>query len=198
MSPEMLVADCAMPPEADTMHSSLQQAYDAIDAATRGLSEEQMRRHPEGKWDIAAILEHLSLTYTSTSRVMSKCLVAGKPLATSATFQNRIARMLVVNLSYIPSGRKAPKQVVPAGIGGIEARDVIKINLRTMDEDLTACEERFGAQVKVADHAILGPIPISEWRKFHLLHTLHHMKQVHALIQAYPNSAPQNAVAAKG
>ena len=177
------------------MHSSLQQAYDTIDAATRGLSEEQMRRHPEGKWDIAAILEHLSLTYTSTSRVMSKCLVAGKPLATSASFRNFIARTLVVKLSYIPSGRKAPKQVVPTGMGGIEARDAIKTNLVKMDEELAACEERFGAQVKVADHAILGPIPISEWRKFHLLHTMHHMKQVHALVTAYHNGARESAVA---
>jgi hypothetical protein len=179
------------------MHSSLQQAYDAIDAATRGLTEEQMRRHPEGKWDIAAILEHLSLTYTSTSRVMSKCLVAGKPLATSASIRNRIARLLVVDLSYIPSGRKAPKQVVPTGIGGVEARDAIKTNLKTMDEDLAACEERFGAEVKVADHAILGPIPISEWRKFHLLHTLHHIKQVKLLVAAYAGDAPGSAVAAK-
>lgn len=156
-----------------------------------------MRWHPEGKWDIAAILEHLSLTYASTSRVMSKCLVATKPLATSANFRNRIARMVVVNLSYIPSGRKAPKQVMPAGIGGIEALDAIKTSLKKMDEDLAACEERFGAQVKVADHVILGPIPISEWRKFHLLHTLHHMKQVHALIAAYSSAARKIAVKVK-
>jgi hypothetical protein len=179
------------------MHPSLQQAYDAIDAATNALSEEQMRLHPEGKWDIAAILEHLSLTYTSTSRAMSKCLNAGKPLATSANLKNRIARMFVVNLSYIPSGRKAPRQVVPAGMSGTEAREAIKSNLKKMDEDLRACEERFGERVKVADHAILGPIPICEWRKFHLLHTLHHMKQVHALIQTYSMTTPNSAIAAR-
>jgi hypothetical protein len=128
---------------------------------------------------------------------MWKCLNAGKPLATSANFKNRIARMFVVNLSYIPSGRKAPRQVVPAGMRGTEARDAVKSNLKKMDEDLAACEERFGDRVKVADHAILGPIPICEWRKFHLLHTLHHMKQVRALIQTYSMTTPESAIAAR-
>ena len=80
---------------------------------------------------------------------------------------------------------------------GTEARDAVKSNLKKMDEDLAACEERFGDRVKVADHAILGPIPICEWRKFHLLHTLHHMRQVRALIQTYSMTTPESAIAAR-
>jgi hypothetical protein len=54
-----------------------------------------------------------------------------------------------------------------------------------MDQALAQCEERFGKKVKIADHPVLGPIPIAGWRKFHLLHTRHHMKQIDTLTSAY-------------
>jgi glutathione S-transferase len=167
------------------MDSQLQKAYDAIQAATSELTEAQMRQHPPGKWDTAAILEHLALTFSSTARVMSKCIAEGKPLGTSSTLKHHVARMFVVRFSYIPTGRKAPKQVVPAGISGNEARELIKANLRNMDKALTQCEERFGSSVSIADHPVLGPIPVKHWRRFHLLHTLHHMKQVRGLVQEH-------------
>ena len=39
------------------MHPATKQIRDAIANATDGLSEEQMRQHPEEKWDAAAILD---------------------------------------------------------------------------------------------------------------------------------------------
>jgi hypothetical protein len=164
------------------MNSQLQKAYDAIEAATAKLTEAQMREHPPGKWDTAAILEHLALTFGSTARVMSKCIAEGKPLGTSSTLKHHVARIFVVRFSYIPTGRKAPKQVVPAGMRGSESRELIRTNLIRMDESLNECEERFGPSAKIADHPVLGPLPVKYWRKFHLLHTLHHMKQVRGLV----------------
>jgi hypothetical protein len=167
----------------EIMDSQLQKAYDAIDSATAQLTEEQMRLHPPGKWDTAAILEHLALTFSSTARVMSKCMAEGQPSATSSTLKNHVARLLVVRFSFIPEGRKAPKQVMPAGsMSGNEARELIKANLRMMDRVLTDCEARFGSSTPVANHPVLGGIPVKHWRKFHLLHTLHHMKQVRGLV----------------
>jgi hypothetical protein len=163
------------------MHPTTKRIRDAVANCTECLSESQMRQHPEGKWDTAAILEHLALTYGSTARVMQKCLKEGRPLATSASFRHRVARILVLRFGYIPYGRKSPKQVAPSGIGGKEALDLITANLEKMDQAFAACEQRFGGKVKIADHPVLGPIPISGWRKFHVLHTLHHMKQIDAL-----------------
>src|SRR5579872_5065651 len=111
------------------MHPTTKQIRDAVANSTEGLSESQMRQHPEGKWDTAAILEHLAPTYGSTARVMQKCMREGKPLATSATLKHRFARGLVLRFSYIPTGRKAPKQVVPSGVGAREARELIFSNL---------------------------------------------------------------------
>ena len=169
------------------MHPTTQQIREAIAQAIDGLSEEQMREHPEGKWHTAAILEHLAMTYGSTARVMQKVMTTGKPLATSPTFKHRAGQFLILTCSYVPSGRKAPKQVVPSqSLSGKEARELIFTTLEKMDEALAQCEHRFGSKVKIADHAVLGAIPISGWRKFALVHTRHHMKQIENLKRTYP------------
>ena len=175
------------------MHPISAQIREAVANSIDGLSESQMRLHPEGKWDTAAILEHLALTFGSTARVMQKCVREERPLATSATLKHRLARGVVLRLSFIPGGRKAPKQVVPAGIGAKEARELIFANLAKMDEALAQCEQRFGSKVKIADHPVLGPIPIGGWRKFHLLHTRHHMKQIEALTRVSREQSSQQS-----
>src|SRR6185312_3469479 len=91
------------------MHPLTEKIREAIATTTEGLTEEQLRRHPEGKWDSASILEHLALTYGGTARVMEKCVREGRPLATSPTVRHLAAQLLVLRFSYIPGGRKAPE-----------------------------------------------------------------------------------------
>jgi glutathione S-transferase len=178
------------------VHPITKQIRDAIANATEGLSETQMRQHPEGKWDTAAILEHLAMAYGSTARLMDKCIGEGRPLATAATFKQRVGRVIVLGFSFIPGGRKAPERVVPTlSVGGKEALQMIFANLEKMDQALARCENRFGSKVDVADHLVLGPIPVDGWRKFHLLHTRHHMKQIDAIRRDF-GVAQQNVAAA--
>jgi|SRR5690242_9243027 len=174
------------------MHPVTQQIQQAISEATQGLSESQMRQHPEGKWDCAAILEHLALTFGSTARVMEKCLREQRTLATSCSTKFRIRQLVVLGLSYIPGGRTAPERVTPKGISGREALELIFANLAKMDQALAQCEERFGSKQKIADHPVLGPIPITGWRKFHLLHTRHHMKQIEQRSRGGQKAVAQN------
>jgi glutathione S-transferase len=172
------------------MHPTMNQIRDAIANCTHGLSEVQMRKHPEGKWDTAAILEHLALTYSSTARVMQKCLAAGHPTAGSPTLQHRMRCLVVLKLNFIPRGREAPKHVVPSlAMSGQEARELIFSNLESMDKVFAECEQSFGGTIKLADHPVLGPISLSGWRKFHLLHTRHHVKQIDAVVRAHPARA---------
>lgn len=177
------------------MHPTTKEIRDGIVNSIEGLTEAQMREHPEGRWDTAAILEHLALTYGSTARLMQKCLKEQRCLVTSPNFQQRVAKTLVLTFSYIPSGRKAPERVAPAGISGKEASELLFANLQQMDEAFAQCEERFGSKAKVAHHMVLGPIPISGWRKFHVLHTRHHIKQIDALTRTYARSRGNAAAA---
>jgi hypothetical protein len=50
-----------------------------------------------------------------------------------------------------------------------------------MDGNIARCEEKFGSRLKLLDHPILGPLTGAQWRKFHLVHGLHHVKQIKRL-----------------
>lgn len=163
------------------MDSTLQRARDAIEAATRGMNAEQLMQHPEGKWSAAGILEHLSITFGGTARLMRKCLEGGKPLASAPTLKQRLAALVVTGLGYFPTGRPAPEFTQPKGLSGGAALQAIRDNLVAMDQALAECEQRFGTEVKIADHVVLGPLAIPQWRRFHWVHTRHHMKQIERL-----------------
>lgn len=167
------------------MHPTTKQIRDAVANSTDGLSEHQLRLHPDGKWDSAAILEHLALTFGTTANLFQKILREGRPLATSPTLKHRAAQLCVLGFGYIPSGRKSPRRVEPTGLSGREATELIFANLEKMDLAFTECQRRFGEKVKIADHPALGPIRLSGWRKFHLLHTRHHMRQIDELTAIY-------------
>lgn len=53
------------------MDSYLERLHEAITSAIYGITTEDLRRHPEGKWSTAEVLEHLYLTYSGTMKVSS-------------------------------------------------------------------------------------------------------------------------------
>lgn len=161
------------------MNPILQEAFDAIQSATEGMTEEQLLFHPEGKWCSAEVLEHLSLSYSGTAKVMDKCLKEGKPLGGRPTLKQRLQHFVVLDIGYFPSGRKAPKHVVPSGgIGGKAAVEQIFADFKRMAERHAECEKKFGNSGPIADHPVLGPLDALQWAKFHRVHALHHMKQI--------------------
>ena len=89
----------------------------------------------------------------------------------------------MIRLNYIPPGRKAPERIVPKGISPAEARQAIRTNLAEVDGIINDCEKRFGSRTIVMMHPSLGPLTVKEWRKFHCVHTLHHMRQVRRMRQ---------------
>ena len=174
------------------MDSTLQRTLHAIEAATRGMSAEQLERHPEGKWPAAGILEHLSITFSGTARLMRKCLDDGKPRGSSPLLKHRLFAFLVIALGYFPSGRQAPEFARPKGLSAEDSMRSIRGSLRDMEQALAEGQQRFGPKVKVADHFALGPLSIPQWRRFHWVHTRHHMKQIERLREpgvAQPPSA---------
>ncbi|MGH9601945.1 MAG: DUF1569 domain-containing protein [Terriglobales bacterium] len=163
------------------MDPQLQRVLDAIDTATRGMSGPQLAAHSEGKWSSAEILEHLSITFGSTARALDKALASGEPKISPATMYQRGAALLVATIGYFPPGRQAPEFTRPKGMDGETALRTIRENLVAMDAAITRCEERFGRSRKIATHPVLGPLNVPQWRKFHLVHTRHHMKQIDRL-----------------
>ena len=97
------------------MNSVLYQLANQIAHETEELTADQLRWHPEGKWSIAEILEHLALTYSGTKLAFDRCLQSGKPSAGVPTAQDRVRAFVVITLGYMPGGREAPAGTRPKG-----------------------------------------------------------------------------------
>lgn len=160
------------------MDSYLERLQQAIAAATSDMSSEQLQRKVGGKWSAAEVLEHLYLTYTGTQKAFERCLKAGKPLAGTPTFKQRVSATAVTEFGYFPKGRKSPDPVTPKGMSAEEVVAVIGPQIAAMDRAIAQCEERYGSRIKVLDHPVLGPLTTRQWRKFHLIHGRHHVKQI--------------------
>ncbi len=160
------------------MDSRLEKLKQSLESAVEGMSSEQLSWHPPGKWCAAEVLEHLYLTYAGTIEGLEKVIRSGKPLATRASMGQRLLTFVAVGLGYTPPGLKAPAMVQPRGLSVEKVRNEIGAKLAAMDAIIAQCEARFGRQVKLRDHPILGPLTAPQWRKLHLVHGRHHLKQL--------------------
>ena len=160
------------------MDSYLRHLQEEIAAATIGLSNVELTRRTDGKWSVAEVLEHLYLTYTGTQKGFERCLKAGKPLTTASTVKQRVSVVLITRLGYFPKGRKSPDRVLPQGMPAEKVVADVGPQIAAMDKLIAQCEERYGPRTKILDHPVLGPLTARQWRKFHLLHGRHHLKQI--------------------
>ena len=163
------------------MDSRLQRLQEEIAAAVAGLSTEQLSWHPPGKWCAAEILEHLYLSYTGTVKGFERVARAGKPLGSSQSWKQRRQTLIVVGLGYMPPGRQAPQVARPRGVPRETVLAEIAPKIAEMNDMIALCEEKLGSRSKLLDHPILGPLTAPQWRKLHLVHGLHHLKQIRRL-----------------
>ena len=160
------------------MNRFLQRAHDALETAAGRLTLEQLTARPQGKWTIGEILEHLSLTYSHTAAGARRALTEGRPIPRPASLRSRFRAFFVVECGYIPTGIESPKIVVPVGIDPSTALPLAMDRLREMDRTLTEAAERFGTRRKLMSHPIIGPLNVRQWRRFHWVHTRHHVRQI--------------------
>jgi len=180
------------------MANELEQARELIDRAVSGMTEEQLLFHPGEKWCSANILEHLALAFSGTVKGMQRVVEAGKPLGGRRSLRDIALQTGLLTLGYFPTGRTAPKMVTPScTLGGLEALAMIRENLQSMAAKLDEVEKQFGTSRRILDHPILGPLTLPQWRKFHLVHARHHMKQIDQLRGAQSERSAVGAVASR-
>ena len=149
-----------------------------LESAVQGMSSEELSWHLPGKWSASEVLEHVYLTYTGTIKGLERVMTSGKPLSTKASMTHRLLTFVVVGLGHMPAGRKTPAVAQPRGLPTEQVRKEIGAKLVAMDAIIAECEARFGRQVKLLDHPILGPLSAAQWRKLHVVHGRHHEKQL--------------------
>ena len=116
-------------------------------------------------------------------------LERGKPLGSKPTWKNSARALVVLGFNYLPKGREAPPHARPRGLPQEKVLAEILPKITEMDELLAGCAARFGRRIKVLDHPFLGPFSVDQWRKFHLVHGLHHVKQIRKLRSAMSQAA---------
>jgi hypothetical protein len=160
------------------MHTDLQNALDAIDAATRGLTPEQIANPVPGKWSVAQVLEHLALACSRGAHAARKAVEAGRPTVTAPRLRQIAARTLVVDVGYFPRVR-APRGVVPSTDPNPQAAlAAARASLADIDVALDEAAARFGEHAPLFDHPYFGGMSAAQWRRFHRRHTLHHVAQI--------------------
>jgi Protein of unknown function (DUF1569) len=165
------------------MHRHLDKLQRALISAVGGMTPEQLRGHVPGKWSAAEVLEHLYLTYTGTIKGFER-VAAGQHFPSKPTWRHRTRRFVVLTLSHIPAGREAPANTRPRGLAPEKIAAEIGVKIAEMDEVIARCERNLGTG-RLLDHPILGPLRAEQWRKFHLVHGLHHVKQIRRLRESF-------------
>lgn len=150
--------------------------------ATRGVSPGALLQAPAGKWNSAQILEHLLLSYTATTKGLLRTMDAGQPQRGRPDFKQRMRRFYVLVLARFPAGIEAPQHTVPRREPDKEPLRRFSDALVAMDATLADAEKRFGANTRLLNHPVLGPLTAQEWRRFHQVHGRHHLKQIIARI----------------
>lgn len=162
------------------MDRPLERLRQEIETAVEGMTAERLNWHPVGKWSAAEVLEHLYLTYTGTIKGFERVAAAQRALCSKPTWTHRRRRFVVVHLGYMPPGREAPAGTQPRGLAAEKLVEEIGSRITEMDEMIARCERVLG-RGQVLDHPILGPLTAAQWRKFHLVHGRHHLKQIRQL-----------------
>jgi Protein of unknown function (DUF1569) len=169
------------------MNSTLLQLQGEIASSLRGLDATQTQLHPRSpdKWSIQQIIEHLLLTYSSTETVINTRLEKRTPTRAKPTLTHRVFCHAVTRWGYFPTGRAAPPLVSPQPtthpLSGVDLTHAAAEHLAHLDQLLAEAETLFGPNSRCATHAVIGPLTTNQWRRFHLVHGEHHLKQIAAI-----------------
>jgi hypothetical protein len=174
------------------MNSTLTQLQREIAASLHNLDATQTQLHPPSrpnKWSIQQIVEHLLLTYSSTETAIKARLAKRTPTRAKPTLAHRISQFAVTRCGYLPTGREAPEIVTPPPntppLSGQALTQSVAEHLARLDLLFTEAETLFGPASRCANHTVLGPLNIDQWRKFQLIHGEHHLKQIAAIRRAH-------------
>src|SRR5215213_8664940 len=97
------------------MNSHLEKCLAIVLDATRGGGDECRVRRDPSRWSPVEIIEHLTRAYSGTAKGFERCVEKGASLATGATASQRLRQFALISLGYFPTGRHAPKHIIPTG-----------------------------------------------------------------------------------
>jgi hypothetical protein len=168
----------------------LQKAARQFLARFKDLSREDLQATPpSGGWSRQQVVQHMLLAYAATVAELERRLAKGAPTKRMRTPKERLQQFVIVRCGYFPPGRRAPEMVNPnlsklPPLDGPELAAEYRRQVGELSAAIAKAEAMWGGSVAIATHPILGPFSVEQWRKFHAVHTLHHVKQLERIRQA--------------
>jgi hypothetical protein len=163
-----------------------------LECSLAGLSDQQTQLPPRldsRRWNIQQIVGHLLLTYALTITAMDTQIDKARRTQASLSFAQRLWQFFVLRLGWLPRRRRAPAQTTPdphaAPVDGDQLRAALARSLAALDARITAAEQLFGRRRRSVRHMLLGPLSLNQWRRFHLVHGRHHIRQIAAIRAEY-------------
>ena len=163
------------------MDAYLQRALQAMEKAIEEMTATELARHRPGKWSAADIVEHISLAYNGTSKLLQWYLDTGKLSTDKPTERQQMMTKFVLEGENFPSGLQAPGFAMPQGINPESVLPYLRDAVARLDAAVLRCKQAFGEEVILGKHAALGPLTGKQWCQFHWVHTSHHVKQIEEL-----------------
>jgi hypothetical protein len=173
------------------MHAVLEQVVSQISIEVLRLDAEKTQLHPNGlayKWSAQQVVEHLVLGYRLTSSALETRLNKGRLSRNrKRTYLQWSLQLMILSFGKLPRGVPALDEVMPvagsfAAMDGQQLGNLIRQEMEAMDKLFDACRRKFGME-RVAVHPFLGPLRVDQWRRFHVVHGLHHLTQLRSVIE---------------
>lgn len=181
------------------MHAVLERVASQFASEVLSLDAETTQLHPNGldfKWNAQQVVEHLVLGYRLTSKALEIRLNKGRLSRNQTrTYLQWSLQLMILTFGRLPQGVPALDETVPVAgrfpvMDGRQLGDLLRREIDAMDKQFDACRRKFGME-RVAIHPFLGPLRVDQWRRFHVVHGLHHLTQLRSVIaQVAPAPVP--------
>ena len=181
------------------MHAVLERVVSQLSCEVLSLDAETTQLHPNDlayKWNAQQVVEHLVLGYRQTSSALETRLSKGRLSRNQTrTWLQWSLQLMILSFGRLPRGVPALDETMPvagrfAAMDGQQLGDLLRQEIDTMDELFDACRRKFGMD-RVAVHPFLGPLRVDQWRRFHVVHGLHHVSQLRSVVaQVAPLQVP--------
>jgi len=173
------------------MHAVLERVVSQISSEVRDLDAETTQLHPKGlayKWSVQQVIEHLVLGYRLTTEGLETRLNKGRLSRNrTRTGLQWTLQLMILSFGALPRGVPALDETMPtpgafAAMNGRQLEDLLRQEMSAMDAALDRCRRKFGME-RVSSHPWLGPLRVDQWRRFHVVHGLHHLTQLRSVIE---------------
>jgi uncharacterized protein DUF1569 len=167
------------------MHPVFESAFREVTAELGAFDATSASVHPCGRphcWSVQQIVEHLVLSLDATRTVLEGRMSKGSPGRNLYRSRTEWAlQLMILSAGHMPKGVGASRETTPAAnlpaTGVRELTERLERAMESLDATLDQCRQRFHME-RVGRHFLLGPLRVDQWRRYHVLHLRHHVKQI--------------------